>query len=140
MGSGASKPALSARSTAADVARLLGQSAVKGKVVLITGGNAGLGWETGRVLAECGAHVILACRSASKANDAVARLQKAVPGASVKPLLLDLADLRQVQQASDEFLASGQPLHILINNAGVMACPFDVTKDGWEVQFGTNHL
>jgi NAD(P)-dependent dehydrogenase (short-subunit alcohol dehydrogenase family) len=108
-----------------------------GRVAIITGANSGLGLATARELARAGARVVLACRSAEKGEDPAARIRSAVPSAQVEPAVLDLADLDSVRA-----FAAGvsYPLDLLINNAGVMAAPRRVTPDGFESQFGTNHL
>lgn len=141
MGNTTSSARLSYKSTADEVADAYNHGrSVSGKTVLVTGGNSGLGFETARVLASCGANVIIACRSKANADDAVQRLQAAVPKAKVDHILLDLSDLKQMKTACDNFISTKKPLHILVNNAGVMACPFSTTTDGYELQFGTNHL
>ncbi|KAI8473320.1 MAG: short-chain dehydrogenase/reductase family protein [Monoraphidium minutum] len=111
-----------------------------GKTVLITGAGTGLGLESARVLAARGAEVVIAVRDAAKGNAAAASIKAQVPGARVGVLALDLASLESVKDCATAFAASGRPLHVLMLNAGVMACPFALTKDGHEMQFGTNHL
>ncbi len=108
-----------------------------GRVAVVTGANSGLGLVTARVLARAGARVTLACRSAEKGEAAAGRIRSAVPGADVQPAVLDLADLESVRA-----FPAGAPdrLDLLINNAGVMAAPRRVTKQGFESQFATNHL
>ncbi|MFJ7847939.1 oxidoreductase [Peribacillus sp. NPDC097224] len=113
---------------------------VKGKTVVITGANSGLGFETAFVLAGKGAEVILAVRNASKGEKAVDRITSAHPKANVSVMPLDLSDLRSIHQFSDSFLENYDSLSILINNAGVMIPPYSQTKDGFELQFGSNHL
>lgn len=110
-----------------------------GRVVLITGANSGIGLEAARVLAERGAHVVLACRDPRKAEAARAELEKAAPG-GIEVLALDLADLASVRSAADSFNAKHDRLDLLINNAGIMAVPYGTTADGFERQLGTNHL
>ena len=122
------------RWTAVDVPSLAG------RVAVITGGNAGLGLETARVLAQCGATVVLACRDDGKAAQAADQIRSAVPGADVRTVHLDLASLGSVRQAADEILADHPRLDLLINNAAVMYVPFQRTEDGFELTFGTNHL
>ncbi|KDO21035.1 hypothetical protein SPRG_13964 [Saprolegnia parasitica CBS 223.65] len=110
------------------------------KVVLITGANTGLGLETARVLAAKGATVVIACRSASKGDAAVASIVAAQPDAKVSFLPLDLASLASIKAFATAFEAQHDALHVLINNAGVMACPKAPTTDGFETQFGVNHI
>eukprot|EP00299_Pterocystis_sp_00344_P008158 c2984_g1_i1.p1 GENE.c2984_g1_i1~~c2984_g1_i1.p1 ORF type:complete len:334 (+),score=60.82 c2984_g1_i1:42-1004(+) len=125
--------------TTDQVAAQFGQNA-RGKVAIVTGGNIGLGLETARVLALHGASVVLACRSEKNALQAIETIQKSVPNADVTWMLLDLANQKQVRKAAEEYVNSGKPLHILINNAGIMGCPRILTVDGFETQFGVNHL
>lgn len=108
-----------------------------GRVAVVTGANSGLGMATARELARAGARVVLACRSMEKGEDAAARIVSSVPGAELDPAVLDLADLDSVRV----FAASAPVrLDLLINNAGIMAAPHRVTKQGFESQFATNHL
>jgi protochlorophyllide reductase len=120
--------------TAADVPSLAG------RVAVVTGGNAGIGLETARVLAERGGTVVLACRDERKATEAASQIRATAPDADVRPVHLDLASLGSVRQAADEILASCPRLDLLINNAGVMYVPFQRTEDGFELTLGTNHL
>jgi NAD(P)-dependent dehydrogenase (short-subunit alcohol dehydrogenase family) len=122
------------RWTAADVPDQAGRTAV------ITGANAGIGFETARVLAEHGAAIVLACRDAGKARDAAARISAAAPQAATTVVRLDLASLASVREASEEIRAGHDHLDLLINNAGLMIPPRGVTADGFELQIGTNHL
>ena len=110
-----------------------------GKVVLITGGNSGLGAETARAMAAKGADVTITARKRSKAADVVSQIEAAT-GKTVNVGELELGSLASVRAFASEFLASHPRLDILINNAGVMACPLGQTEDGFEMQFGTNHL
>jgi NAD(P)-dependent dehydrogenase (short-subunit alcohol dehydrogenase family) len=115
--------------------------ALGGKKVLITGANSGIGYQAAVQLARHGAHVILACRSAEKGEQAVRSLQKELPSASVELMLLDVSSIADVHRFAAEFLKRGIFLDILINNAGVMALnPRQVTPEGFERQFATNHL
>ncbi|MFJ8330793.1 oxidoreductase [Streptomyces sp. NPDC094437] len=109
-----------------------------GRTAVVTGANSGLGYVTARELARKGAHVILACRDETRGNDAVGRLRDEVPHAHVEFGHLDLGNLRSVR----EFAAGFGPerLDLLVNNAGVMAPPYGTTADGFETQFGVNHL
>ncbi|MDE1169963.1 MAG: oxidoreductase [Verrucomicrobium sp.] len=110
-----------------------------GRRALVTGANSGLGWHTALELARRGAEVILAARSAAKAEDAAARIRQEVPEARLLPGVLDLADLASVRRFAAAF--SGEPLDLLIHNAAVMAVPRrELTVDGFERQFGTNYL
>lgn len=111
-----------------------------GKVALVTGANSGIGFETARVLAEKDAHVVMACRNQQKAESAMAAIRGATPSASLTFLPLDLSSLKSVEQASKQFLSEFDRLDLLINNAGVMWLPESRTADGFEAQFGTNHL
>jgi retinol dehydrogenase 12 len=113
--------------------------AESGRTFLVTGGNTGIGLATAMELARRGGRVYLACRSESKGSHAVASIVAATGNADVMYLPLDLADLRSVRACADAFLATGQPLHVLINNAGV-AGRRGVTSDGFELTFGVNHL
>ena len=111
-----------------------------GRTILVTGANSGIGFEAARMLAARGAHVVLACRDASKADDARRRIRDAHAAASVERLELDLASLKSVRAAAEAFRAGHERLDVLVNNAGVMALPFRRTADGFEMQLGTNHL
>ena len=112
-----------------------------GKRVLITGASAGLGVETARVLAAHGAEVVGAVRDLDKGHKATAVVRdQAANGGSLELIQLDLADLASVRACADALLAVGKPFDVVIANAGVMACPQSQTVDGFETQFGTNHL
>jgi NAD(P)-dependent dehydrogenase (short-subunit alcohol dehydrogenase family) len=115
---------------------------LKGKRILVTGVSAGIGVETARSLAAHGAHVVGAARDLTKAEGATTEVRKdaAANGGSFELLELDLASLASARAAADKLLAAGLPLDIIIANAGVMATPFGHTADGFETQFGTNHL
>ena len=107
----------------------------------MTGANSGIGYQTARYLAQAGAAVILACRNAEKGEAARAKIASAYPAANLQVRLLDVADLNSVWRFAAEFLNEGEPLDLLINNAGVMALPErQTTPQGFEMQFGTNHL
>lgn len=110
------------------------------RTAIVTGANTGIGFETARALARKGAHVILACRSLEKGWRAVARVQKEAPLARVEAQALDLSNLESVRAFADAFAADHQHLDLLVNNAGVMIPPFSRTTQGFELQFGTNHL
>ncbi|OQR85927.1 short-chain dehydrogenase/reductase family protein [Achlya hypogyna] len=144
MGNSASAPPTSAEAfgpttTAEQVADVFAAEA-PGKVVLITGANTGLGLETARVLSAKGASVVIACRSTDKGEAAVASIVQAHPEAKVSFLQLDLASLASIRSFAAAFSANYERLDILINNAGVMACPKSTTTDGLETQFGVNHV
>lgn len=111
-----------------------------GRTVVITGANTGLGYHTAAALARHGAHVVLAVRNVEKGNAALARLVAANPQADVTLHELDLASLESVRRAADSLRGSYPRIDLLINNAGVMWTPKGVTADGFELQFGTNHL
>ncbi len=115
---------------------------LKGKRILVTGVSAGIGVETARSLAAHGAHVIGAARDLKKAETATTQIRKdaAASGGSLELIELDLGNLKSVRAAADKLIAKGEPLDIIIANAGVMATPFGKTADGFETQFGTNHL
>jgi hypothetical protein len=111
-----------------------------GRTALVTGANSGLGWETALALARKGAHVVMACRSLSKGEAARDQIVQQVPGASLELLALDLGSLDSVREAAETFRAQHERLDLLFNNAGVMALPYSKTADGFEMQFGVNHL
>ena len=111
-----------------------------GRVAVVTGANSGIGFEAAMVLARHGAHTVLACRNAGRAEDALTRLSAAVPEAAVSVVRLDLASLASMRAAADQLLATHDRLDLLINNAGLMWPPYGKTADGFELQFGTNHL
>ena len=111
-----------------------------GRSVIVTGGNSGLGWQAARVFADKGAHVVLACRDPARAKTAADAIRAEHAQARVETRELDLANLASVRRFADALLAGGDPLHVLCNNAGVMAIPYRKTRDGFEMQLGTNHL
>ena len=113
---------------------------LKGKTALVTGGNIGLGFETVKALASKGAHVLLAARNEEKGMEAVAEIQKLLPNVHVELLHLDLASQRSIKAAAIEVGKKISQLDFLINNAGIMAMPELNTEDGFESQFGVNHL
>jgi NAD(P)-dependent dehydrogenase (short-subunit alcohol dehydrogenase family) len=128
-----------AKSTADEV---LSGINLKGKRFLITGASSGIGLETARSLVSHGASVVGAVRNLAKAEPATASVRDAASqgGGSLELINLDLASLQSVRACADKLLADGQPFDAIITNAGVMATPFGRTIDGFEVQFGTNHL
>jgi NAD(P)-dependent dehydrogenase (short-subunit alcohol dehydrogenase family) len=115
---------------------------LKGKRILVTGVSAGLGVETARSLAAHGADVVGAARDLKKAEAATAQVREdaAANGGSLELVALDLGSLKSVRECANELLEKGQFLDVIIANAGVMATPFGHTADGFETQFGTNHL
>jgi NAD(P)-dependent dehydrogenase (short-subunit alcohol dehydrogenase family) len=128
-----------AKSTTEDV---LAGIKLKGKRILVTGVSAGLGVETARALVAHGADVVGAARDLEKAKRATAEVRNAAAanGASFELIELDLASLKSVRVAADKLVADGRLFDVIIANAGVMATPFGKTEDGFETQFGTNHL
>jgi NAD(P)-dependent dehydrogenase (short-subunit alcohol dehydrogenase family) len=113
---------------------------LSGRTVFITGANSGLGQETARAMASRGAHVIMAGRDQAKLDEAVAAIHAAHPKAQLDTLTVDLTSLESIRAATSRARQKFAKIDILINNAGVMATPFLHTQDGFEMQFGTNHL
>jgi NAD(P)-dependent dehydrogenase (short-subunit alcohol dehydrogenase family) len=113
---------------------------VREKRILITGANAGLGFEAAHALATLGAHVIMACRNPARAEAARDRILAYAPNASLELVALDLASLASVREAADHVKASHDHLDLLLNNAGLMASDPKLTVDGFEMQVGVNHL
>jgi NAD(P)-dependent dehydrogenase (short-subunit alcohol dehydrogenase family) len=113
---------------------------LSGKTAIVTGANSGIGFETARELARKGARVVLACRSPEKGRIALESIRSELPDASAELEALDLADLGSVERFSLAFKKSSSRLDILCNNGGVMVPPLGKTADGFETQFGTNHL
>jgi len=111
-----------------------------GRTAIVTGANTGLGFQTVTALAAHGARVVLAVRNLEKGKDAVQKIAAASPGAAVTLQELDLTSLSSVRAAADELRSKHDGIDLLINNAGVMFTPKSITKDGFELQFGTNHL
>ncbi|HYB34466.1 MAG TPA: SDR family NAD(P)-dependent oxidoreductase [Mycobacterium sp.] len=111
-----------------------------GRVAVITGANTGLGYETAMALAAHGARVVLAVRNLDKGKDAAARITAKSPHADVALQELDLTSLDSVRAAAEQLRSDHDRIDLLINNAGVMMTPKSTTKDGFELQFGTNHL
>jgi NAD(P)-dependent dehydrogenase (short-subunit alcohol dehydrogenase family) len=109
------------------------------KLFIVTGANTGIGKVTAKELARAGARVILACRSEAKTQPVLDEIRREVPSAKVEFIQLDLSDLTSVRQCADALLARNEPIHGLINNAG-LAGKRGVTKDGFELTWGTNHL
>ena len=111
-----------------------------GTVVAVTGSSSGIGYETARVLANKNAEVIIAVRNLEKGHTAAQKIKSQYQKANVKVMRLDLADLSSVERFAEEFKSKYPRLDRLINNAGVMVPPYSKTVDGFELQFGTNHL
>jgi len=113
---------------------------LSGKVIIVTGGNSGLGYESVKAFAEKGAQVILASRSVTGGEEARASILKELPGARIDVMTLDLVDLASVKDFSQKFMDKYDSLDVLMNNAGIMTTPYFRTKDGFEGQMGTNHF
>ncbi|GAB4530527.1 MAG: SDR family NAD(P)-dependent oxidoreductase [Anaerolineae bacterium] len=111
-----------------------------GRTAIVTGANSGLGYETALALARKGAHVVMAIRNLEKGQQAHDDIRKQVPNASLRMMKLDLSSLESVRSFARDFQQQYSQLDLLINNAGVMATPYSHTKDGFEMQFGVNHL
>jgi hypothetical protein len=111
-----------------------------GKTIVVTGANSGIGFEAALQLAGKGARVVLACRDQAKGRSAADRIRSATPSTEVAVAELDLADLASIRRCAESLRATYPALHVLCNNAGVMAIPYRTTADGFEMQFGTNHL
>eukprot|EP00062_Callorhinchus_milii_P021489 gi/632978263/ref/XP_007905811.1/ PREDICTED: retinol dehydrogenase 11-like isoform X2 [Callorhinchus milii] len=111
-----------------------------GKTVLLTGGNTGIGKETARDLAKRGARIIIACRDMEKGTAAVKELVEDSGNESIIVKKLDLADTKSIREFAAQINDGEEQINILINNAGVMMCPYSKTADGFEMQFGVNHL
>jgi NAD(P)-dependent dehydrogenase (short-subunit alcohol dehydrogenase family) len=126
-----------AKSTTNDVIQGI---SLAGRVAVITGASAGLGVETARVMARAGARVVLVARDAEKLEGVVRALREENPQGEFDTAIMDLADLDSVRDAAEDIAARYPSIHLLLNNAGVMACPRGRTAQGFELQFGTNHL
>ncbi len=111
-----------------------------GKRILITGGSSGLGAETARALASKGAHVVITARNTVAGATVVKSIIESTGNANVEMMSVELGSLKSIRAFAGQFLAKYDTLDILINNAGVMACPHKTTEDGFELQFGVNHL
>ncbi|MDB5086869.1 MAG: short-chain dehydrogenase/reductase [Mucilaginibacter sp.] len=111
-----------------------------GKIAIVTGANAGIGFETALALYEAGAHVVLACRSLKNAEETLVKIKEKEGKGTLETALLDLSDLSLVKQFAEAFIQKHRQLHLLINNAGVMIPPASKTTDGYELQFGVNFL
>ncbi len=114
---------------------------LSGRLAVVTGANSGTGYETALELARKGAEVVIAARNPAKGDEAIRRIRREVPAASVRFATLDLADQASVRAFAERMLANGRPIDVLVNNAGVMALPTrEVTVDGFELQLATNYL
>ncbi len=111
-----------------------------GQLAVVTGANSGTGWETTRALAQRGAQVVMAVRSVEKGKTARDAILRESPDSNIEVMELDLSSLASIRQFSDRFVNRFSSISLLINNAGVMGVPYTKTKDGFELQFGTNHL
>ena len=111
-----------------------------GRIAVVTGANGGLGLETAKALAGAGAHVVMAARNQEKAGAAFGEITDAYPDASVEVVELDLGSLASIDQAATKIASGHRTIDILVNNAGLMALPERRTEDGFEMQFGVNHL
>jgi NAD(P)-dependent dehydrogenase (short-subunit alcohol dehydrogenase family) len=111
-----------------------------GRTAVVTGANGGLGLATARALAAAGAEVVIAARNQERAAEAIERIQAAVPAAKLTIVKLDLGSLDSVKAAAEEVLTSHETIDLLVNNAGVMGIPEGRTSDGFEMQFGVDHL
>lgn len=125
---------MTARWTAEDIPDLTG------KVAIVTGASSGIGYEMARALARKNAIVILACRNRVKGEESVRKITQEYPSAKAERMQLDLSDLASVRRFADQFTGHYARLDVLLNNAGIMVPPFAKTADGFESQFGTNHL
>jgi len=113
---------------------------LSGKRIVVTGGNSGIGFEAAREFARARAHVVLACRDLDKARAAAGKITTTHPGATLEVMELDLASLESIRRFAESLRGRHSKLNVLCNNAGVMAIPHRRTADGFEMQFGTNHL
>lgn len=113
---------------------------LQGKISIVTGANSGLGLETTLGLAAAGATVVMACRNPAKAEPALAQLLQKLPQAQLQLMTLDLSDLASVRQFAAACAQRFSHIDLLCNNAGVMALPYQLTRDGFEMQIGTNHF
>jgi NAD(P)-dependent dehydrogenase (short-subunit alcohol dehydrogenase family) len=111
-----------------------------GKVIIVTGANSGLGFEAAREFARKGAQTILACRNIERAQRALGQIQAEIPNATAEIMEIDLASLASVRQFAEAFRSKYDRLDVLLNNAGIMMAPYSTTEDGFEHQFGVNHL
>ncbi|CAF3292678.1 unnamed protein product [Rotaria socialis] len=134
-----STPTFPAKTTALEVVKGL-RAKLDGKVVLVTGATSGIGVETARALASANAHVIITARDMNKGAQVIADIRKTTGNNKVEVMEMDLTSLQSVRKFVSQFQARGLPINILICNAGIMATPYSKTVDGFESQFGVNHL
>ncbi|KAF8013399.1 hypothetical protein BT93_I1293 [Corymbia citriodora subsp. variegata] len=127
----------SARSTAEEVTQGIDGT---GLTAIVTGGSSGIGMETTRVLALRGVHVVMAVRNVDAGRSVKDAILKELPSAKIDVMELDLSSMESVRKFASDYRSSALPLNLLINNAGVMACPFTLSQDNIELQFATNHL
>lgn len=113
---------------------------LSGSTIVVTGANSGLGYEASKEFARKGGHVVMACRSIDRGENAAEEIREELPSASLSVHECDLADLDSIRSFAEEFSSTYSSLHILCNNAGVMAIPRSETEQGFETQFGVNHL
>ncbi|KAK8690373.1 hypothetical protein V6N13_073907 [Hibiscus sabdariffa] len=111
-----------------------------GLTAIVTGASSGIGAETARVLALHGVHVVMGVRNVAAGRDVKEAILKEIPTAKVDAMELDLSSMESVRKFASDFSSSGRPLNLLINNAGIMATPFMLSKDNIELQFATNHI
>ena len=113
---------------------------LSGKEIIVTGAASGIGVETARALAKAGARVVIAARDLKRSNEVKDDIIKTTGNKNIEVEELELGSLKSVQKFVERYLAKKRPLHILINNAGVMDTPQGTTEDGFELQFGINHV
>jgi NAD(P)-dependent dehydrogenase (short-subunit alcohol dehydrogenase family) len=113
---------------------------LSGKTIIVTGANSGIGYEAALEFARAHAQVVLACRRPDSARGAIEQITKQAPGAALELMQVDLSSLASIRTAAESFRKDHRKLDVLCNNAGVMALPYARTADGFEMQFGTNHL
>jgi NAD(P)-dependent dehydrogenase (short-subunit alcohol dehydrogenase family) len=128
------------RTTASDAMLLAPRRSYRGATVVITGANSGIGFETARVFARADAHVVVTVRDDAKGKETVSAIQSEYKGANIEYVKMSLESLSSVRQCGEAFMKRGLPVHLLILNAGVMACPYAVTEDKFELQMGVNHI
>ncbi|GMJ13573.1 hypothetical protein like AT4G23420 [Hibiscus trionum] len=127
----------SSSSTAEEVTQGIDVTAL---TAIVTGASSGIGAETARVLALRGVHVVMGVRNVAAGRDVKEAIVKEIPTAKVDAMELDLSSMASVRKFASDFISSGRPLNLLINNAGIMSTPFMLSKDNIELQFATNHI